>query len=100
MHHIIVFVTVCNACYKGVYLFLQGTALAWISVVSTTIQLCCGITPVLYHMVTWVMLSETVKSFAGWDQNDTNSLVIIIVLSKIFQEGLTITSSTYFVHIH
>jgi len=69
---------------NGNHLFLQVTALAWISVVSTAMQLCCGIIPVLYRMVTWVMLSGTVRSSAGWDQNDMNSLVIIIVLSKIF----------------
>jgi hypothetical protein len=69
-------------------LFLQVTALAWISVVSTAMQLCYGITPVLYHMASWVMLSGTAKSSAGWDQNDTNSLVIIIVLGKIFHKSL------------
>jgi hypothetical protein len=69
---------------KGSYLFLQVTALAWISVVSTAMQLCCGIIPVSYRMVSWAMLSGTVRSSAGWDQNDMNSLVIITVLSKIF----------------
>jgi hypothetical protein len=69
---------------KGSRLFLQVTALAWISVVSTAMQLCCGIIPVLYRMATWVMLSGIARSSAGWDQNVTNSLVIIIVLSKIF----------------
>lgn len=86
---------------KGSYFFLQVTALAWIYVVSIAMRICCGITPVLYHMVTWVMLSGTVKSSAGWDQNDMNSLVIINVFCKTFHNSLySNLSFMYFVLIH
>jgi hypothetical protein len=52
-------------------------------------------------MVTWVMLSGTVKSSAGWDQNDMNFLVIINVFCKTFHNSLYYNLSfMYFVLIH
>jgi hypothetical protein len=82
---------------KGIFLFLQVTVLVWIYVASIVMQNCCSITPVLYPMASWVMLSGTVTSFAGWGPNDTSTLVITLRLCRSFHSILC--NNLFFMYI-